>query len=82
MPDQDPAASTGSKSIFQSKTMIVNTAIPAALAITALVSPHAADQVKTYVAANLEGVIALWGAINIALRWLTKGRVSLFGSDS
>jgi hypothetical protein len=61
------------KSLFKSKTLIVN----AVIGLAALYPP-AAD----WVSHNATLALSIIGIANVALRLVTKGRVTLFGSES
>lgn len=65
------------KSIFASKTAVVNFIILLAGA-AAFFWPSAAKLIQEHAASVLSGI----GVANIGLRFITHGRVSLFGSDS
>ena len=62
-----------SKSLFKSKTLIVNFIVA-----TAALYPPAA----TWVSAHATLALTLIGSANMLLRLITKNRISLFGSDS
>lgn len=71
MPDQpSPAPAEEPKSLFKSKTIVVNAVV---VAVVALV-PQAAVLVKTMP----ELTLAALGLLNIGLRFITKKRVALF----
>jgi hypothetical protein len=63
---------TPSKPVFQSKTVIVNLIIALGSAI-----PQVGQLVSDHPQAVLLGVTL----INLALRWVTKNRVTLFGGE-
>ncbi|MCA1963055.1 MAG: hypothetical protein LDL31_03805, partial [Prosthecobacter sp.] len=65
-----PRLAMNSKSIFKSKT-----AAAQALTFAAAFYPPA----TAFVAAHPEETLGLLAVVNLALRWLTKGRVSLIG---
>jgi hypothetical protein len=61
------------KTIFTSKTMLVNGLIVAASFV---------PSVRDWMQAHPDTTMQIVAGANIALRWITKGRVTLFGSDS
>ena len=69
MATQDPQTQAP-KPIYQSKTAVVNVIIGLSMIIPA---------VRDWVSQNPALVLTAIGAINIALRVITKGRVTLFG---
>ncbi len=65
------------KSIFKSKTALFNLAV----AITGVIG-FANDDIRAWLAANSAAILSTLGALNIWLRWITKGRVRLFADES
>ena len=61
------------KSVFVSKTILVNLLIALGTAY---------PPVGQFVSAHPNETLLALGALNIALRWISKGRVNLFGSDA
>ena len=65
------------KSIFASKTAWVNFIVTGATLI-GYFRPATSHWVQSHAALIVSGS----GTVNVALRFITKGRVSLFGADS
>lgn len=64
------------KKPWQSRTMVVN-GIMGLVAFVALFVPGA-EAVKTFIESNAEGITMVWAVLNMALRFITKEKVSLF----
>jgi hypothetical protein len=65
-----------SKTIFKSKTAVVNFIIAVA-GVVSFFDPSAAEFVKSHAVLELTAI----GFVNMALRLITHGRITLFGSE-
>ena len=73
----DDAPPTAPKSVFTSKTAVVNFVISVA-GIVGFFEPHTSQFVHDHATAIISDI----GILNVILRFITHGRIYLFGSDS
>lgn len=63
------------KKPWLSKTVIINALVGLSVALSPFIPGLAG--VQPFIAANLGMISMLWGALNIALRFISKGAISL-----
>lgn len=63
------------KKPWQSKTLVVN-AVMGLMAFVALFWPGA-EGIRQFIDTNAEGIAMVWAVLNMALRFITKEKLSL-----
>lgn len=62
------------KSVFKSKTALAGALVAVAGALGTLSEP-----VSAFLASHASGILVVLGFVHIGLRFVTKGRINLFG---